>query len=124
GISSLALLINAVVLVYELTHAGPSHMLVYRIGGWPAQYAIVLVADYLSVLMVLISALLFTLILPYALGQWAHRGTFFQPLIQLMLVGLNGAFLTGDLFNLFVFFEVLLAASYGLALHSSTQRRV
>ncbi|MBA4327167.1 MAG: monovalent cation/H+ antiporter subunit D, partial [Polaromonas sp.] len=48
----------------------------------------------------------------------------FHPLLQLQLMGLNGAFLTGDLFNLFVFFEVMLAASYGLLLHGSGRLRV
>ena len=48
----------------------------------------------------------------------------FHPLFQLQLMGLNGAFLTGDLFNLFVFFEVMLAASYGLLLHGSGRLRV
>src|SRR5690606_8745120 len=48
----------------------------------------------------------------------------FHPLLQLQLMGLNGAFLTADLFNLFVFFEVLLAASYGLLLHGGGSTRV
>ena len=48
----------------------------------------------------------------------------FHPLFQFLLMGLNGAFLTGDLFNLFVFFEVLLAASYGLVLHGCGRARV
>ena len=97
---------------------------VYRIGDWPARFGIVLVADRLSALMVLLTCVLGLAVLPYALGRWQHRGGHFQPLLQFLLMGLNGAFLTGDLFNLFVFFEVLLAASYGLALHGSGARRV
>jgi multicomponent K+:H+ antiporter subunit D len=97
---------------------------VYRIGDWPARFGIVLVADRLSALMVLLTSVLALTLLPYALGRWQHRGGHFQPLLQFLLMGLNGAFLTGDLFNLFVFFEVLLAASYGLALHGSGARRV
>ncbi|MHB1056966.1 MAG: monovalent cation/H+ antiporter subunit D [Rhodanobacter sp.] len=97
---------------------------VYRIGDWPARFGIVLVADRLSALMVLLTSVLALALLPFALGCWQHRGGHFQPLLQFLLMGLNGAFLTGDLFNLFVFFEVLLAASYGLALHGSGARRV
>nr|WP_211200270.1 monovalent cation/H+ antiporter subunit D [Rhodanobacter sp. B2A1Ga4] len=97
---------------------------VYRIGDWPARFGIVLVADRLSALMVLLTGVLSLSLLPYALGRWQHRGGHFQPLLQFLLMGLNGAFLTGDLFNLFVFFEVLLVASYGLALHGSGARRV
>src|SRR3546814_5069012 len=96
---------------------------VYRIGDWPARFGIVLVVDRLSALMVLLAAVLALAVLPAALARWQHRGNYFQPLFQFLLMGLNGAFLTGDLFNLFVFFEVLLAASYGLALHGSGARR-
>ena len=60
----------------------------------------------------------------FSLARWQRAGPRFHSLVQFLLMGLNGAFLTGDLFNLFVFFEVLLAASYGLALHGSGTARV
>ncbi|ROP84168.1 multisubunit potassium/proton antiporter PhaD subunit [Stella humosa] len=97
---------------------------VYRLGDWPVQFGIVLVADRLSSLMLLLTAILGCATLVFSLARWHGAGSFFHPLFQFLLMGLNGAFLTGDLFNLFVFFEVLLAASYGLALHGSGYARV
>lgn len=97
---------------------------VYRLGDWPAPFAIVLVADRLATLMLLLTSLLAAAAVVFSLARWHRAGVLFHPLFQFLLMGLNGAFLTGDLFNLFVFFEVLLAASYGLALHGSGSARV
>jgi multicomponent K+:H+ antiporter subunit D len=97
---------------------------VYHLGGWPAPFAIVLVADRLAALMLLLASLLASAAVVFSLARWHRAAVLFHPLFQFLLMGINGAFLTGDLFNLFVFFEVLLAASYGLALHGSGSRRV
>lgn len=97
---------------------------VYRLGDWPAAFGVVLVLDRLSALMVALVAALGLAALIFSLARWQRAGTHFHPLFQFQLMGLNGAFLTGDLFNLFVFFEVTLAASYGLALHGSGPARV
>jgi len=97
---------------------------VYRLGNWPAPVAIVLVLDRLSGVMLLLSAIV------GALGAWrASDGTDreaprFHTLYLLQLAGLNGAFLAGDLFNLFVFFEILLIASYALLVYGSTTPRL
>jgi multicomponent K+:H+ antiporter subunit D len=97
---------------------------VYRLGDWPAVFGIVLVLDRLSALMLALVAVLGLAAFVSSLARWHRAGTYFHPLFQFQLMGLNGAFLTGDLFNLFVFFEVMLAASYGLALHGSGTPRV
>ena len=97
---------------------------VYALGDWPAPFGIVLVADRLSAVMVLLASVLALAALLFSLARWHRAGPRFHSLIQFLLMGLNGAFLTGDLFNLFVFFELLLAASYGLALHGSGTVRV
>lgn len=123
----LSLLSCALLLACAITlllHASGGHTVVYNIGGWPAAFSIVLVVDRLAALMLLLTAVVALAVAPHALGRWQYRGSHFQPLMQLLLMGFNGAFLTGDLFNLFVFFEIVLAASYALALHGSGARRV
>lgn len=97
---------------------------VYRLGDWPAPFAIVLVVDRLATVMLLMTSLLASAAVLFSLARWHRVGALFHPMFQFLLMGINGAFLTGDLFNLFVFFEVLLAASYGLALHGSGSARV
>ncbi len=98
-------------------------ILVYALGNWPAPYGIVLVADRLAAGMLLITGLLSLCVLLYAIRDTDRAGRHFHVLFQLQLFGLNGAFLTGDLFNLFVFFEILLLASYGLLLHGGGRLR-
>ncbi len=102
----------------------PDGVGVYLLGDWPAPFGIVAVVDRLSGIMLVLSAVLGLCSWIYATARWDRAGVHFHPLFQFLLMGLNGAFLTGDLFNLFVFFEVLLAASYGLALHGSGRARV
>jgi multicomponent K+:H+ antiporter subunit D len=97
---------------------------VYRLGDWPAAFGIVLALDRLAALMLALAAALGLAAFVFSLARWQRAGSHFHPLFQFQLMGLNGAFLTGDLFNLFVFFEVMLAASYGLALHGSGIARV
>src|SRR5690606_25073612 len=84
---------------------------VYSIGNWPAPFGIVLVVDRLAAVMVTLGAVVSVATLIYSIARWDRPGQPFHSLFQLLTMGLNGAFLTGDLFNLFVFFEVLLAAS-------------
>lgn len=97
----------------------------YQLGDWAAPFGIVLVGDRLSTLMVLLTAILAFFVLLYAIGSgWDDRGRHFHALFQFQLMGIMGAFLTGDLFNLFVFFEVLLIASYGLMIHAGGNARL
>ncbi|WP_374299758.1 monovalent cation/H+ antiporter subunit D [Paracoccus sp. (in: a-proteobacteria)] len=96
----------------------------YLLGDWAAPYGIVLVLDRLAAMMLVLTALLAIPSLVYAHAGWNRQGPHYFSMFQFLLMGLNGAFLTGDIFNLFVFFEILLAASYGLLLHGSGQLRV
>ncbi len=124
-VSTLAVAALAMALLGIAGTAEPGAMVrVYRLGDWPASFGIVLVLDRLAAVMLLLTGVLAIAALVFALARWHRAGTYFHPLFQFQIMGLNGAFLTGDLFNLFVFFEVMLAASYGLALHGSTRLRV
>lgn len=124
-LSTFALLVIALILLAQASSGGAqSAVQVYQIGNWPSRIGIVLALDRLSAMMLALTALLACASLVFSLARWHKAGSFFHPLFQLLLVGLNGAFLTGDLFNLFVFFEIMLAASYGLALHGSGHARV
>ncbi|MBZ6078448.1 monovalent cation/H+ antiporter subunit D [Microvirga puerhi] len=127
-VTTVTLLIVSIILLRQadmpLAGTGGSAVKVYQLGNWPAPFGIVLVLDRLSALMLVLTSVLGIASLLYALARWHRAGPRFHTIFQLQLMGLNGAFLTGDLFNLFVFFEVLLAASYGLVLHGGGVMRV
>lgn len=97
---------------------------VYLPGNWEVPFGIVLVVDHLSAMMLVLTGIVGVCALLFALARWDRAGASFHALFQIQLMGLYGAFLTADLFNLFVFFEVMLAASYGLMLHGSGRARV
>jgi multicomponent K+:H+ antiporter subunit D len=119
-ISAIALLVISVGL---LQSAGDDEIRLYALGNWQPPFGIVLVLDRLSALMVLVTAGLAFFSLAYAVRGNDAPGDKLHPMVHFLLLGVNGAFLTGDLFNLFVFFEVLLIASYGLLLHGRRAER-
>jgi len=119
--ATLALLVLSMLLLAQ-AHSG--HTQAYLLGNWQAPFGISLVLDRLSALMLVLMAVVSCGALLYALGGDHQRGEHFHSLFQYQLMGLAGAFLTADLFNLFVFFEVLLAASYGLLLHGASRARL
>ncbi|MBW9087324.1 monovalent cation/H+ antiporter subunit D [Rhizobium wenxiniae] len=121
---STMLLLAVAFILFEIESGPNSFEGVYLLGNWAAPFGIVLVLDGLSALMLLLTAIVGFAALVYSLARWHAMGAHFHSMFQLLLMGVNGALLTGDLFNLFVFFEVMLAASYGLLLHGSGPLRV
>lgn len=113
GLGMVVTLLLSIALVMRVAGEGAQ---VYLLGDWPARLGITLLADHLSAAMVLVVALLALPSLLHASSGWDKRALHFHAFFQLQIAGLNGAFLTSDLFNLFVFFEVMLIASYGLML--------
>lgn len=109
---------------YLLWLADQGGLHVYAAGNWSAPFGIILLLDRLSALMLVVTAVLGCFALLYGVRGDDERGHNFHALFQFQLMGINGAFLTGDLFNLFVFFEILLIASYALLLHGGGRERV
>ena len=116
--------ISVTLLLWTQQQASPASIGVYLPSNWQAPFGIVLVVDRLSALMLVLTGVIASCALLFAMARWDRAGASFHALFQIQLMGLYGAFLTADLFNLFVFFEVLLAASYGLMLHGSGKARV
>jgi len=97
---------------------------VYLAANWSAPFGIALLADRLSALMLLLAAVLGLASLHFTKKRWGKIGVHYHTMFQFLMMGINGAFLTHDLFNLFVFFEVMLASSYGLVLHGYNAERI
>ncbi|MDY0975891.1 monovalent cation/H+ antiporter subunit D [Massilia sp. CFBP9012] len=123
--SLLGLLATALALIF-MTDGGhwQDGMGIYLAANWSAPFGIALLADRLSALMLLLTAVLGLASLHFTRTRWGRIGVHYHTLFQFLLMGINGAFLTHDLFNLFVFFEVMLAASYGLVLHGYNAERI
>lgn len=118
--SAFALLLVALVFVLQ---SGANTIEVYALGNWAPPFGIVLVADRLSSLMLLVNAVLVVASIIFTFNWKAERNDNLQPLIHFLTMGVNGAFLTGDLFNLFVFFEIMLIASYALTIFGGGKDR-
>jgi multicomponent Na+:H+ antiporter subunit D len=114
AVSGTAALTAAGVWLFAETRSGV--ILVSQMGDWPAPFGVTLVADVFSAVMVLVTGVIGLTLAVYSLGSIdQRRETFgYYALMHILLAGVCGAFLTGDLFNLYVWFEVMLIASFVL----------
>ena len=103
-------------LVIITTVISDDDIVVSRLGGWPSQIAITLVADRLAAVMLLVSISVVGVVLVYSIGQQAtdEHSPAYHPVYLVLAAGLAQAFLACDFFNLFVGFELLLVSSYVL----------
>ncbi len=120
----LGLVISIALLRWSHQAGSTLTMGVYLPGNWPAPFGIVLALDRLSAMMLALTSGVALCSIVFSATRWHRAGVHYHPLFQFQLMGLAGAFLTADLFNLFVFFEIMLAASYGLLLHGSGRTRI
>lgn len=122
-IGSVAMLIAAAVLLHHVWHDG---ILVLQLGSWQAPFGISLVADLLAAIMVTLTGIVSVCTALYSLAtinrEYTHYG--YYPLMFLLLSGVNGAFLTGDIFNLYVWFEVMLVASFALLILGGERKQM
>ncbi len=123
GISYVSSILGLSTAIVYLIFASSGQISTYNLSEWSAPFGIVLVLDQLSALMLVLTYALATPILWFASHAWDAKGRYFHAMFHFLLMGLCGAFLTGDLFNLFVFFEILLMASYVLLLHGQGKAR-
>jgi multicomponent Na+:H+ antiporter subunit D len=124
GISgSFGILLSSILLFTKVLRSGP---IVYQIGEWNFPLGITLVADLLSCILIAIVGFIGTIICVYSAdGLDSYRKLKgFYPLVLFLLAGTSGAFLTGDLFNLYVWFEVLLIASFVLMVLGGAHKQI
>jgi len=124
GLSLGAAALNLLAGLALVSMASDERAFTYLVGGWEHPFGIVLVVDRLSAMMVALTGFVGLVCLLYACQGGDREGPYFHPVFQMLLCGVQGAFLTGDIFNLFVFFEILLIGSYVLLLHGARAPRV
>jgi multicomponent Na+:H+ antiporter subunit D len=117
------ILISSIILLNTVHHQG---IQVIQIGSWPAPFGLTLVADLFSSIMVVMTGLMGLAIVIYSLASIdpQRRKYGYYPLLNILLMGVSGAFLTGDIFNLYVWFEVMLIASFVLLALGGEQRQI
>ena len=122
-VGSLTLLLTALFLLQRVWFEG---IQVAQAGSWPAPFGITVAVDLLSAIMVVLASVIGLAVAVYALADIdEQREKFgFHPLFQFLLMGINGSFVTGDLFNLYVWFEIMLIASFVLLSLGSTRRQL
>lgn len=124
GMALLASLVTSITVLVDVWGDGP--VKVVRLGGWPGEFAITMVADRLASVMVVVALVVVSAVLVYAMGQGGadEKSPFYHPVYMVMATGISQAFLAGDLFNLFVAFEILLMASYVLLTLEGTNAQI
>lgn len=122
-LSGLSIFLQIGIALYALWLSDDGMIRTYALGDWKAPFGIVLVLDRLAAYMLTITLLLAAAVYSYVCAGQDSHGSNFHALFQFQLLGINGAFLTGDIFNLFVFFEILLISSYALLLHAGGRKR-
>ena len=121
--SSAALLASSIALLFEVRASGG--VLVTQVAAWPAPYGIALVVDALAAIVLCFAAFLGLAVVVYSLRRRDRRAAFgLHPLLQIVMAGVCGAIVTGDLFNLFVWFEIQLVASVVLISLGSTRTQL
>jgi len=125
-LSTLGVFLNIAAGGFMMTQVRSEGIQVLYMGGWVPPYGIVFVADMLGALLVFTTSIVSAFCLFYAFGTIGREREkyYFYPLFQFLLVGINGSFLTGDIFNLFVCFEVMLISSYALIVLGGTKRQL
>ncbi|MCM3745463.1 Na+/H+ antiporter subunit D [Sporosarcina luteola] len=114
ALTLVGVIISLIASFYLLVTVKTEGVLAVTLGSWPAPFGIAMVSDMFSALLVTTTLLITLFVVVYsftAIGEERER-FFYYPAILFMVTGVNGAFTTGDIFNMFVFFEVLLIASY------------
>lgn len=116
AITIVTLVAQVVVATVLLARADDQGVIVAQAGGWPAPLGITLVVDRLAGILLVVAALMLLVVVVYAIGQGdvERRHAGFHPAYLVLTAGVSASFVTGDLFNLFVAFEMMLAASYVL----------
>ena len=130
GVSAAALTIVAAIAAVLLLAVDDASAIAVSVGGWPVPFGIVLYVDRLAALLVLVSSIVLLAVFLFSVGQGAADGpdetpiSIFNPSYLILAAGVFNAFIAGDLFNLYVGFEILLVASYVLITLGSTESRI